>query len=100
VHQQAREAQLRPNRMKKRLKSKKKKGRREKLKMKRRSLLKSKRLKREIILTCTFGLRPRLKLSRFYSIKDALKIAQMPFQSQDLNATALTTSSLPDNLWK
>jgi hypothetical protein len=100
VHQQARVAQHRPNKMKKKPKSKRKKGRRERLKMKRRSLPKLKLLKREIILTCTFGSRPRLRSSRFFSIKDALKIAQMPFQLQDLNVTASMTSSLQDNLWK
>jgi hypothetical protein len=100
VHPQAREAQLKPNKMRKRPKSKRKKGRRERLKMRRKSLPKLRLQKREIILTCTFGSRQRLKLSRFYSIKDALKIAQMPFQLQDLNATALMTSTSRDNLWK
>jgi hypothetical protein len=74
--------------MRKNLENKRKKGRKEKQRRKRKTLLKLRLLKRETILICTFGSRQSWRSFRFYTIRGALKIAQMPLLLPDLNATA------------
>ena len=79
--QQVRAQQLlRSHLMMKRLKSKRRNVRNVKLKKRLKRGLALRVLTREIILTCTFGLKLRLKSSGFCSISEDLRIALMQLQ--------------------